>query len=117
MSPSYEGIEPQFDLAAQEAKGRAVTAWQKAAAVDLEALQEAIKANLAKKAKDLEALADQIEKEGIEAEQAEVPEVPGKVEQEPEVDMVCEAHPDREWPHDDCPGPGMPPRAVGGSGG
>lgn len=23
-------------------------------------------------------------------------------------DMVCEAHPDRLWPHDDCAGPGMP---------
>lgn len=22
--------------------------------------------------------------------------------------MVCERHPDREWPHDGCPGPGMP---------
>jgi hypothetical protein len=21
---------------------------------------------------------------------------------------VCEQHPDRCWPHDDCPGPGMP---------
>ena len=52
-----------------------------------------------------------------EPTEGEVPEVPGQVEQEPEVDMVCEAHPDREWPHDDCPGPGMPPRAVGGSGG
>jgi hypothetical protein len=20
---------------------------------------------------------------------------------------VCEEHPDLEWPHDDCPGPGM----------
>jgi hypothetical protein len=28
--------------------------------------------------------------------------------------LVCEQHPDREWPHDDCAGPGMvrdePPR-------
>ena len=24
-------------------------------------------------------------------------------------DMVCEAHPWLEWPHDDCAGPGMPP--------
>lgn len=23
-------------------------------------------------------------------------------------DMICEAHPDYLWPHDDCPGPGMP---------
>lgn len=22
--------------------------------------------------------------------------------------MMCEAHPGREWPHDECPGPGMP---------
>ena len=22
--------------------------------------------------------------------------------------VICEAHPAREWPHDDCPGPGMP---------
>jgi len=21
---------------------------------------------------------------------------------------ICEAHPDHPWPHDDCPGPGMP---------
>lgn len=21
---------------------------------------------------------------------------------------ICEAHPDRGWPHDDCAGPGMP---------
>jgi DNA-directed RNA polymerase subunit RPC12/RpoP len=21
---------------------------------------------------------------------------------------ICEAHPDRAWPHDDCEGPGMP---------
>ena len=21
---------------------------------------------------------------------------------------ICEAHPDRPWPHDDCAGPGMP---------
>lgn len=27
-------------------------------------------------------------------------------------DMVCEAHPDKEWPHDDCAGPGMPSFAV-----
>jgi hypothetical protein len=26
----------------------------------------------------------------------------------PILDMVCEAHPWLEWPHDDCPGPGMP---------
>lgn len=25
---------------------------------------------------------------------------------------VCEEHPDREWPHDDCPGPGMPKRPA-----
>ncbi len=24
-------------------------------------------------------------------------------------DMICEAHPTLEWPHDDCAGPGMPP--------
>lgn len=23
-------------------------------------------------------------------------------------DMICEAHPEREWPHGRCPGPGMP---------
>ena len=23
-------------------------------------------------------------------------------------DMICEHHPDYLWPHDDCPGPGMP---------
>jgi hypothetical protein len=22
---------------------------------------------------------------------------------------VCEQHPDKPWPHDDCAGPGMPP--------
>ena len=22
--------------------------------------------------------------------------------------MMCETHPGREWPHGDCPGPGMP---------
>ena len=22
--------------------------------------------------------------------------------------MMCEAHPGKEWPHDDCAGPGMP---------
>ena len=22
--------------------------------------------------------------------------------------MMCECHPGREWPHEDCPGPGMP---------
>ena len=21
---------------------------------------------------------------------------------------VCEQHPDKQWPHDKCPGPGMP---------
>lgn len=21
---------------------------------------------------------------------------------------ICETHPDKAWPHDDCPGPGMP---------
>jgi hypothetical protein len=24
-------------------------------------------------------------------------------------EWVCEQHPDRPFPHDDCPGPGMPP--------
>jgi hypothetical protein len=24
---------------------------------------------------------------------------------------VCETHPDKPFPHDDCPGPGMPPPA------
>jgi hypothetical protein len=24
-------------------------------------------------------------------------------------ECVCERHPDKPWPHDDCPGPGMPP--------
>jgi hypothetical protein len=24
-------------------------------------------------------------------------------------DMICEQHPTKEWPHDDCAGPGMPP--------
>jgi hypothetical protein len=24
-------------------------------------------------------------------------------------EAVCERHPDKPWPHDDCPGPGMPP--------
>ena len=39
----------------------------------------------------------------------EVPEEPkGKP------DMVCEEHPDLAWPHDDCPGPGMPPQVTGG---
>ena len=27
-----------------------------------------------------------------------------------DVDMVCEKHPHLAWPHDDCPGPGMPPQ-------
>lgn len=27
-------------------------------------------------------------------------------------DMICEAHPWLEWPHDDCPGPGCPPTAA-----
>ena len=32
----------------------------------------------------------------------------------PETDMVCEAHPDRPWPHPvDCPGPGMPRQVSG----
>ncbi len=26
----------------------------------------------------------------------------------PQVRWVCEAHPDKDFPHDDCPGPGMP---------
>lgn len=25
-------------------------------------------------------------------------------------DLICELHPSLEWPHDDCPGPGMPMR-------
>lgn len=25
-------------------------------------------------------------------------------------DMVCEQHPNTEWPHGDCAGPGMPPQ-------
>lgn len=29
---------------------------------------------------------------------------------DPYTDMVCEEHPDKPWPHDDCLGPGMPPR-------
>jgi hypothetical protein len=24
-------------------------------------------------------------------------------------EAVCERHPDKPWPHDDCAGPGMPP--------
>ena len=28
------------------------------------------------------------------------------------VDMICEAHPWLEWPHDDCAGPGCPPSAA-----
>jgi hypothetical protein len=24
-------------------------------------------------------------------------------------EAVCERHPDKPWPHHDCPGPGMPP--------
>jgi len=27
---------------------------------------------------------------------------------DPLEDMVCEQHPDRVWPHDECAGPGMP---------
>lgn len=26
---------------------------------------------------------------------------------------MCEAHPGQEWPHGDCPGPGMPWMIVG----
>ena len=76
----YESIEPQFDLASQE--------------------QAAIRAELAERALALERLADaiendKIEKEALEAEKAAlepVPEVPGKVEQEPEIkpeDACC----------------------------
>ena len=25
-----------------------------------------------------------------------------------DLSMMCEEHPGREWPHDDCPGPGTP---------
>ena len=25
-----------------------------------------------------------------------------------DLSMMCEKHPGREWPHDDCPGPGTP---------
>lgn len=28
---------------------------------------------------------------------------------------VCEQHPDLPWPHDQCAGPGMPARDVGGT--
>lgn len=27
-------------------------------------------------------------------------------------EWVCEQHPDKPWPHDDCPGPGMLKRDV-----
>jgi len=32
---------------------------------------------------------------------------------DPDVHWVCEEHPDKEFPHDDCAGPGMPdPKQV-----
>lgn len=81
----YESIEPQFDLAAQEAK--VADRKEKPPYVyDRDAVIAA--AELAEKARELEALADEIEKEALEAEKAAlepVPEVPGKVEQEPEI--------------------------------
>jgi hypothetical protein len=27
-------------------------------------------------------------------------------------DLICESHPDRPWPHGNCPGPGMPKSAL-----
>lgn len=87
-------IEDQFDVAAQDRQAEA------AKAARLSTLGQAILAT-----PELVAAAAALE--------AEVPEVPGKMDQEPEVSMVCEAHPNLEWPHDDCPGPGMPPTAVG----
>lgn len=72
MSGKHEGIEPQFDLAAQEARADA-----------------AARARLAQNAATLNGLADELEAEGqkaLEAERAldEMPEA-GKVEQEPEL--------------------------------
>lgn len=26
----------------------------------------------------------------------------------PPADLCCEQHPEKDWPHDDCAGPGMP---------
>lgn len=110
----YEGIEPQFDLAAQEARAAARKPEGEAKppyVYDRDAVIAASVeiAELSQKAHDLEALADEIEKEALEAErleevrrlaaageplidpakQVEVPEAE-KVEQEPEVALSAE---------------------------
>lgn len=43
------------------------------------------------------------------ANQNQVP-VPNGTTAPAKPDMVCEQHPNTEWPHGDCAGPGMPPQ-------
>jgi hypothetical protein len=104
MSPHYEPIEPQFDLAAQEAKAARKPEGDRSPYEGEDSAEQAAgRAELAEKARELERLADEIEKEALEAEKAaaqnvgdgvevptfgalaEVPEVPGKVDQDPEI--------------------------------
>lgn len=77
-------VEDQFDVAAQDRRAEAAKKARTAPpyVYDRDAVIEA-----AKLAGKLEALADEIEAEALAAEQAEaeVPEVPGKVDQEPEL--------------------------------
>ena len=91
-------VEDQFDVAAQDRRAEAA---KQARTVppyvyDRDAVIAA--AELADKAKELEAIADQIEKEALEAEQAEVPEVPGAVDQEPELTPPDPDEPKPEGP-------------------
>ena len=105
MSPSYEGIEPQFDLAAQDSLAEVA---RKGASKQGAFMDD-------RTAKEIEDLADQIKQATIEAEQAEVPEVPGPVEQEPELAGEPEVAP----PDPDAPAPPPPTQAdlLGGAGG
>lgn len=85
-------VEDQFDVAAQDRRADAAKKARTAPTYDRDAgiaaadavEQERIQADLFAKAKALETLADQIEADALKAE-AEVPEVPGKVDQEPEL--------------------------------
>ena len=84
-------IEDQFDVAAQDRRAEAAKAarTQPPYVYDRDAVIAA--GDLARLARELEEVADQIEAEGLAAEaaekkgEAEVPEVPGKVDQEPEL--------------------------------